>query len=264
MFDSNICTYTLYFCCRNEFLSRLENTTNYQTIYANKWRNITNIDSTGTRTTSSNRNIFNSLEHIATASTSIAMQELRKEPVLPRPKSICTNEELLSAMPSTKTIHSRRNLTKRCPVKRAASRLYHASYDPGKVESNRGCIGPEFVVRAALHCKQLNLAELKVTKNLYVRDCLRMQLFFYPFIYSHHIYLCVYYHFQNIVLFNNNNKKLACTFWWIVFSFPYLLLFFSLNLQLVTMTNKSLSFNFILVHLKNLFDFRRTVPSFVG
>lgn len=149
------------FCFRNEFLSRLENTSNYQTIYANKWRNVNSIDNTGTITTSSSKNIFNSLEHIAT----ISSQELRKDRVLPRPKSICTNEELLgsfAAIPSTKTIHSRRNLTKRCPVKRAASRLYHASDATDRVESNRGCVGPEFVVRAALPSKQLNLTDFKV------------------------------------------------------------------------------------------------------
>lgn len=54
---------------------------------------------------------------------------------------------------------------KRNPVQRAASRLYRAGRKVPLLYGNslheRDCVGPEFVVRAALPCKQFTMADVK-------------------------------------------------------------------------------------------------------
>lgn len=58
---------------------------------------------------------------------------------------------------------SKRPKTRRNPVQRAASRLYRASTElpSSKNTLERECVGPEFVVRAALPSKQITIAEPK-------------------------------------------------------------------------------------------------------
>lgn len=58
---------------------------------------------------------------------------------------------------------ARRNRMRRNPVQRAASRLYRAGSDTPNVSGQgvRECVGPEFVVRAALPKKQLTVSDIK-------------------------------------------------------------------------------------------------------
>lgn len=55
----------------------------------------------------------------------------------------------------------RQQRARRNPVQRAASRLYRAGNEP--VKGGRECVGPEFVVRAALPNKQLIIPDIKGT-----------------------------------------------------------------------------------------------------
>lgn len=58
--------------------------------------------------------------------------------------------------------NGRRPRSRRNPVQRAASRLYRAGSEPtGDVTGVRECVGPEFVVRAALPNKQLIILDIK-------------------------------------------------------------------------------------------------------
>lgn len=148
------------FSCRNDLLTRrLDDFDTQKTIPNYKW---TGRRAQETTTHLARAPFVSSLEHLNRIDS--------EQQIFSRPKSICTNEELLmetpvrAAPPAGPAQRIKRHHMKRNPVKRAASRLYQVADNANpKGAQERNCVGPEFVIRASLPSKQLFLNDIRVS-----------------------------------------------------------------------------------------------------